>query len=126
MKLPSLHVLDSEYTIHKYAPDQSIPIQLLNTDIYWIGKTDEELSIVCESSIDLQSDEKNAGWSCIKIQGPLELSTIGVLARITEALATANISVLALSTFDTDYILVKDNLLSKSINTLKLAGYKII
>ena len=123
MKLPKLKILIPEFTIHKMHPDYQIPASLLADEFYWIGRTNEELSIVCKSSIEIRSELKDDGWSCIKVIGPLDFSEIGILANISALLAKANISILAMSTFDTDYILVKSEHIKKATSGLTLAGY---
>jgi len=75
--------------------------------LYSISKSEEELSIVCSSSIQLNSEKCELGWFCIKIIGSLDFSLTGILAEISAVLAEAEISIFAISTFDTDYILVK-------------------
>jgi hypothetical protein len=125
MKKPILRLLDSEFTIHRFRPDELIPSAVLGSSFFWIGKTDEELSVVCESSILLIGGEKDPGWSCIQAIGPIELSATGVLAGIAIALASAQISIFALSTFNTDYILVKTSKRKQAISVLTEAGYDV-
>ena len=123
MKLPKLKILIPEFTIHKMHPNHQIPESLLADELYWIGRTNEELSIVCKSSTEIRSEIKDDGWSCIKVIGPLDFSEIGILANISTVLAKANISILSMSTFDTDYVLVKSEHIKKAISNLTLAGY---
>ena len=125
MKFPKLKVLGPEFTIHKMGPNKQIPANLLADDFCWIGRTDEELSIVCKSAIEIKSEIKDDGWICIKIIGPMDFSEIGILANISTLLAKAHISIFALSTYDTDYILVKSEQIKKSISALALGGYEI-
>ncbi len=123
MDKPSLQVLDREFTIHRLAQDEPIPAAVLASRIYWLGKTDEELSIVCDSSLALAGGAKNTGWSGLKVVGPLDFSITGLLAGIAAELASAHISIFAISTFDTDYILVKSACLEKALRVLSEAGY---
>ena len=126
MKFPKLKILDSEFTIHKMDPNKKIPANLLVDEFCWIGRTDEELSIVCKSTTEINSKIKDDGWSCIKIMGPLDFSEIGILANISTLLAKAHISIFALSTYDTDYILVKSEHVKKAILALASGGYEFI
>ncbi len=97
-----------------------------------ITRTDEELSIVCE---DRRLPEERAGgaadfavergWSLLKLHGPFPLETVGVLASVAKPLAEAGISVFAISTFDTDYLLVKRIHASQAIAALTLAGHRL-
>jgi hypothetical protein len=96
-----------------------------------ITRTAEELSIVCEErrlpadlgGVELQVER---GWVLLKIHGPFPLDAIGVLASITKPLAEAAVSLFALSTFDTDYILVKRIHAKQAIAALTLAGHKLV
>ena len=80
---------------------------------------------MCKSAIEIKSEIKDDGWTCIKIIGPMDFSEIGILANISTLLAKAHISIFALSTYDTDYILVKSEQIKKSISALALGGYEI-
>ena len=121
----TLKILEGEYSIHRFNPESGIPANILQADYFFIGKTDEELSIVCRSETELNSDSIVTGWSCLKIQGPLDFSLTGVLAAIAQSLAGANISIFAVSTYDTDHILVKTESLEKAGHVLREAGYTV-
>ncbi len=118
-----LALLDEEYTVHRLKSEQDIPAQVFKSDFFSITKTDEELSIVCDAKISLPSEKSEAGWSCIKVLGPLDFALTGILAEISNVLAEAEISIFALSTYDTDYILVKSDALVLAKKALKEAGY---
>ena len=106
MKL-NLNILDGAFSIHRLSPNDEIPTQIYLSQFYSITKTDEEISVVCASSVHLDSEKPETGWSCIKILGPLDLSLHGILTDISSVLAKAEISIFAISKFDTDYLLVK-------------------
>jgi hypothetical protein len=118
-----LAVLDGEYTIHRLKTEQEIPAQVFKSNFFSITRTDEELSVICSAEISLPSEKSEKGWSCIKVLGPLDFALIGILAKISSALAEAEISIFALSTYDTDYILVKADILATAQNALEKAGY---
>jgi uncharacterized protein len=120
---PKIKILDKDFAIHRLNPEDKIPNELNDEKLFWIGKTDEELSIVCKSGIKLSAQETDDGWKAIKLIGPLDLSEIGILAGITKILAEAGINIFALSTFDTDYILVKKSKIDFAIKTLQINGY---
>jgi len=122
MKL-KLTVLEDLFSVHRFPPDHDIPKQIYESQFYSISKTDSELSIVCSSSILLDSERSETDWSCIKVQGPLNFSLTGILADISDVLAKAKVSIFAISTFDTDYILVKSEKLSVANQALQKAGY---
>ena len=122
MKL-KLTVLEDLFSVHRFPPDRDIPKQIYESQFYSISKTDSELSIVCSSSILLDSERSETDWSCIKVQGPLNFSLTGILADISDVLAKAKVSIFAISTFDTDYILVKSEKLSVANEALQKDGY---
>lgn len=118
-----LALLNGEYTIHRLSPEQEIPSSILKSDFFSITRTDEELSILCPSEIALPSEKSEIGWNCIKVLGPLDFALTGILAKISSVLAEAEISIFALSTYDTDYILVKSKKLDIAKEVLKEVGY---
>jgi len=122
MKL-NLGILEGLFTIHRCAPDSEIPDQIFKSQFYSISKSDEELSVVCPSTVRLTSERSETDWSCIKVLGPLDFSLTGILADISAVLAQAEISIFALSTFDTDYILVKSGKLQAAKKALQKADY---
>ena len=93
----------------------------------FIGKTDEEFSLVCSTvCVPKQVIECDSGWKGFRIQGKLDFSLTGILAVLTKILAENNIGIFAVSTFNTDYILVREKALEQAITALKLAGNEII
>jgi len=122
MKL-QLNILENLFTIHRFPPNHKIPNQVYESQFYSISKTDNELSIVCNSYTRLNSEKSETGWSCIKVEGLLDFSLTGILAKISTVLAEAEISIFAISTFDTDYILVKSEKLPVAKEALLASGY---
>lgn len=96
-------------------------------EFVFIGKTDEENSLVCPTS-DVPSNiiEKDDGWKCFRIQGILDFSLIGILSSISGILAENKIGIFAVSTFNTDYILTKSENYQRAAEVLACAGYNII
>jgi hypothetical protein len=119
----NLIILDDSFTIHRLPSNSEIPNQVYQSRFYSISRSDEEMSIVCSSSVDLDSDRSETGWSCIKFIGPLDFSLAGVIADVSAVLARAKIGIFAISTFDTDYILVKSVELEAAKKVLKQAEY---
>lgn len=90
------------------------------------GRTDEEKSLVCPvDQVPENTISREDGWRALRICGELDFSLIGVLARISKILANQQIGIFAISTFNTDYILVKTESFEKALSVLKNAGYKI-
>jgi hypothetical protein len=103
------------------APDWARPGMLLA-----LIRTPEEFSLVCQERHVPPDVKAERGWRSLKVHGPLDFSLIGVLASLTTVLAEASVSVFVLSTFDTDYILVKDRQLVRALQALRQAGYTVL
>ncbi len=119
-----LEILKESFSIHRLDTNENVSKELLKGSFYSITKTDDELSIVCDSSIALQSEKTEKGWSCIKIVGPLDFSLTGILAKISNVLAKEEISIFSISTYDTDYILIKSDQLGLAKSVLSQSGYE--
>ena len=99
----------------------------LSADFYFIGKTDEELSLVCRTEdAPGKTIERDDGWRGFRIQGVLDFSLIGILSRLSGLLADHGIGIFAVSTFNTDYILVKQENFDKAMRVLAASGYNIV
>lgn len=99
----------------------------LNSEYSFIGKTDEEKSLVCiTDEVPANVIQQDDGWKAFRIQGVLNVSLIGILAKIAAALADNGISIFAVSTYNTDYVLMKKENYQKALDVLKALGYMII
>lgn len=123
MKNSKLKILEGQFSIHRLSPDKVIPPNIYESEFYSIVKTDDELSIVCDSSIELPAEESNTDWKCVKFIGPLNFSLTGVLSKISFILANSKISIYALSTYNTDYLLIEASNIIKAKQALITAGY---
>lgn len=121
-----LKILDNKLKVVKLKPNETVPEIVYKQEFYSITKTDEELSIVVNEDVNILSDIVEYNWKAIKIVGTLDFSLIGILSKISNILAQAEISIYALSTYNTDYILVKDDKLEKAIKVLEQNKYKFI
>lgn len=97
-----------------------------SSEFYFIGKTDEEISLVCRtedtpSAVSARED----GWKGFRIEGILDFSLIGILSKISAILADKKIGIFAVSTYNTDYILVKEDDLERAAQALSKAGYVV-
>lgn len=124
---PRLKLLDAQFDVHKL----SSVMQLEDLQGNWfLSSTDEELSLVCESlnreliKDSVQKSELN--WRSIKVEGPLDFSMTGVIAGLSNELAEADIPIFVVSTFDTDYLLVKERNLAEALVALKKAAYVFV
>lgn len=116
--------LDYHFSICKVKDFSEIDLE---SEYCFIGKTDEEKSVVCiTEKCPVNVIEREDGWKAFRIQGKLEFSLIGILSKIALLLAENQIGIFAVSTFDTDYILTKKEDYEKAIQVLFEAGYQII
>ena len=98
----------------------------LTADFYFIGKTDEELSLVCKTEdTPIKALERDDGWRGFRIQGVLDFSLIGILSRLSGILAEHKIGIFAVSTYNTDYILVKEENFERALEVLAYEGYTV-
>ena len=98
----------------------------LSRPFYFIGQTDEELSLVCETGHTPENTlEREDGWRGFRIEGTLDFSLVGILARLSGALAEENIGIFAVSTYNTDYILVKAGDLDRAVEALQRKGWEL-
>lgn len=96
-------------------------------EFYFIGRTDEELSLVCRTEdTPSKTIEREDGWRGFRIQGVLDFSLIGILSKISGVLAENSIGIFAVSTYNTDYILVKEENFGRALDALAAEGYSII
>ncbi|MBC8330482.1 MAG: ACT domain-containing protein [Anaerolineae bacterium] len=121
-----LSLFPSEYAVCQLPPDTDFPSWVRGGELLSLTRTADELSIVCLSSLVPADVKAEYGWRAIKVLGSLDFSLVGVLAHLTDSLAKAGVSIFALSTFDTDYILVKSNTIDRTIDALRKAGYEWI
>ena len=119
-----LKTLENNLTVCKVPSTAEID---LSKDFYFIGKTDEEISLVCKTE-DTPADtiERDDGWRGFRIEGVLDFSLIGILSKLSAVLAENKIGIFAVSTYNTDYILVKEENFDRALNVLASEGYIIV
>ncbi len=119
-----LKVLNEEFSVCKVTDYSGTDL----TDLFcFIGKTDEECSLVClTQKVPANVVERDDGWRGFRIQGVLDFSLIGILSRISDVLAKNGVGIFAVSTFNTDYIFMKKDQLEKGIKALKAEGYQFV
>lgn len=119
----TLKLLDPLFTIHRFPPRAEIPRKLLDEEFVAITRTSEELSIVCTEDVLLDSLAVESGWRGFKVEGPLDFSLTGVISGLSRSLAEAGVSLFVISTYDTDYLLVRAAQLNEAEAALVSAGY---
>jgi len=120
-----LSVLPGTFMICRLEPEAVIPSWASVGRFVSITRTEDELSIVCADANVSGSIKSDRGWRCFKVEGPLDLSLTGVLAALTRPLAEARINIFAISTYDTDYLLVKEEKLAQAKEVLTQSGYRL-
>jgi hypothetical protein len=121
-------LLKDTFSICRLDKDSTIPEWLENSDFFSLTRTPDELSIVCNQVL-VRSDDNiiiNKDWRIIKIKGPLDFSLTGIIAHISDILKKNNIPIFVISTYDTDYILVKKQNINKAVTALKSNRHKIV
>jgi hypothetical protein len=118
LKKMELALLPDSLAICRLAPDAPIPQWALAGEFFAVCRSDEELSVVCSDGHPPTEIEADSGWRALKVQGPLPLTEIGVIAALSAPLAKAGIPVFVISTFNTDYLLIKEANLSGAVRVL--------
>ena len=118
-----LKKIEKEFSVCKV---NDISVIDFTDEFCFIGKTDEELSLVCSTErVPVNTVERDDGWKAFRIQGVLDFSLIGILSRISAILAENKIGIFAVSTYNTDYILVKKENYQRAGKALETAGYRV-
>lgn len=107
----------------RLAADDEIPQWALRGGFASVTRTADELSLVCAESVVPQGIQREPGWRIFKIEGPLDFALIGILASVAQPLAEAGVSTFTISTYDTDYVMVKQQDLEKAVRALQGAGH---
>ena len=119
-----LKKIDYKLTVCKLAEVSSID---MGSDFYFIGKTDEEVSLVCRTEdTPLSTVKRDDGWRGFRIQGVLDFSLIGILSKLSGILADHKIGIFTVSTYNTDYILVKEENYERALTILASEGYTVV
>ncbi len=124
---PTLHLtlLPEQLAVCRLPSSALIPAWAMIGSFFTLTRTDEELSIVCPAARVPEEVTCEPGWRALKVAGPLDFALTGVLAALATPLAQAGISLFALSTYDTDYLLVKEERLTQAISALQAAGHRV-
>ena len=118
-----LEALKYTFTVCKLADLSGVDF---SREFCFLGRTDEELSLVCETdTVPQNTIAREDGWRAFRISGTLDFSLVGILAKISVVLAENQIGIFAVSTYNTDYILTKGEDFGKAMEVLAKAGYEI-
>ena len=122
----TLSVLGDRYAICRLSPEDNLPDWAARGKFQSFTRTGDELSVVCAEDGVPETVQSDKGWRCLKVRGPLDFSLTGVLVSLARPLAEAGISIFAMATYDTDYILVKEAELDRALAALAQLGHEII
>src|SRR4051794_26131599 len=120
-----LRLLPDAYALCRLAADVELP-SWAGGDFVAVTRTADELSVVCPQQRVPDGVRAEAGWRCWRVVDTLDFALVGVLAALLEPLARAGISVFAVSTFDTDYLLVKEADRQRAVAAWRTAGHEVI
>lgn len=119
-----LKKINADFSVCKVADFSEVN---LGSPFCFTAKTDEENSVVCQTKdVPEHTTERDDGWKGFRIEGVLDFSLIGILSKISGILADNKIGIFAISTYNTDYVLVKKENYERALEVLKQAGYEII
>ncbi len=123
----TLSVLPETFAVCRLGPGEPMPDwALIASSFLSLTRTSDELSIVCPESAVPAGIQCEGDWRALKIDGPLDFAETGILASLSTPLADVGVSVFAVSTFDTDYVLVKQRALEKARSVLTQAGHRFV
>ena len=115
-----LRLLPDVFAVCKLAPDAPTPSR------FWsVTRTDDELSVICVAGDEPPGAEVQPSWRCLQVAGPLDFALTGVAAALTAPLAAAEVSVLPVATYDTDYLFVRSESLDAAVGALRAAGHEV-
>jgi hypothetical protein len=120
-----LQVVAGEFAVCRLPADEPSPAWAGSNVFSSVTRTADELSIICPASQVPAKVRREAGWRLVKFVGPFDFGAVGVLASVTEPLARAGISLLAVGTFDTDYVLIKADRLTEAVQVLEATGHTV-
>jgi hypothetical protein len=122
----TLEALPAQLAVIRLAPGADIPALPLSGDFLSLTSTPDEISIVCAEEVAPTEGATVArGWRALRVDGELDFALIGILAALTTTLAEASVSVFAISTYNTDYLLVKIDAFARAVSALRAAGHTI-
>jgi hypothetical protein len=121
-----LELLEKDYSVYQFGVNHQIDKSVFNNDFISITKTNDELSVVAITGLFEQFVKREDNWKILKIDGILDFTLTGIISKISAILANNGIVVFVISTYNTDYILVKEDKLEEAIKVLEESEYKVV
>lgn len=122
----TFRLLEGSYVVARLEPETTLDAATMQGEFWSVTRTRDELSVVTNAAYAPPSARIEPGWRALQLLGPIPFETTGVAAAFTQALASRDISVFVISTFDTDYLLVKEADRARAITALREAGYETL
>ena len=120
-----LYVLDELYAVARCDPDAPVPEWARGGHFWSVTRSDAELSVVCREDDVPATASAERGWCALELAGPLDFSLTGVVSALVVPLAEAEVPIFVLSTFETDYLLIRERDLARSVTALTAAGHEV-
>ncbi|HTS06902.1 MAG TPA: ACT domain-containing protein [Candidatus Eisenbacteria bacterium] len=118
--------LSGPYVVVRFAPDEAAPSWAAAGEFTSVSRSSDELSIVCPAGNLPHEIEAKLHWICLKLEGPFAFSLTGVLLAFIEPLSSKGIPIVAVSTYDTDYVLIQEEWIGAALNALRQAGHELV
>jgi uncharacterized protein len=120
-----LSVLEHRLAVCRLEPDSEIPAWVAGAPFFCVARTAGELSVVCPEELVPAGTTCGRGWRALEVEGPLEFGLTGVLASLAVPLAGSEVGILAIATYETDYVLVRESQLHLATQTLRERGHEV-
>lgn len=120
-----LSILSGQWMVCRLAADSPLPVWATHGSLWSVTRTADELSLIVEAGHAPADVTSEGPWSALKVSGPLDFNLVGILASLTVPLAKARVPLFALSTYDTDYILIPTTSLEAAVSALRGAGHSV-
>ena len=120
-----LSVLEERLAVCRLDPGSEIPAWATPSSFFSVTRTPDELSIVCPEHNVPAGVAHKGGWRALKLEGPFDFGLVGILASVAVPLAESEVGILAVATYDTDYVLVKESQLDLALSTLRERGHEV-
>jgi hypothetical protein len=121
----SLKILPGLMAVCRLDPGAKVPDWIDNRSFYSITRTPQELSVVCRAERVPPGAESETGWRCFQLLGSFNFSELGIISSLTQPLAASGVPVFVISSFTTDYLMVKAKDLGRAIDALTAAGHRV-
>lgn len=121
-----MSLFEGRFAVCRLGPGDEVPAWAASGAFTSVTRTRDELSVVCAEGAVPEGTRCEGGWRIFGIEGPLDFGLTGILASVAEPLAEAGVSIFAVSTFDTDYVMVREENVERAVAALAAAGHRVV